>query len=279
MKWIHNDKVSLGWAIFVELVVHLFFAVQAFLLGGFLGEIALEHAVGKVWANWIGSIFLGLIIAGASLQAFVLGEYMKEHVVAFETTAKGDGSYKRSWHQILFIVGGMELSSLFFRCLVVLIQGDWQQAIVVLVLGLIMLWYAFAQAKVIHASVNRPVEYDVDRARQHAGRDIVQQSVKLIPGMTAEQKRRFYTGDLSCVDEAESSNLQRKQEKLQPKAERRKIEKQRQQEQERDFQTAQDYTSKLLGGTPLPPRTPDNAFLRASLMPRQDDQGSNQRGA
>lgn len=266
MKFLHNDKVSLGWAILVELIVHGFFALQAFLLGGLLGEIALKSIFGATISNWIGSVMLALIIGGASFQAFVLGEYMREHVESFENTAKGDGSYRRSWQQIRFVVAGLELSSLVFRCIVVWMQGDWQQAVVVLVLGLIMLWYAFAQAKVIHASVNRPPEQDVIRARDYAGRNIVKNAMELIPEMTTEQQRRFYTGDLSVVDEVETSQWQQQQEKMLPKRERRQKQRQSQEQQEQDRQIAEDYTSKLLGGNP--------PFLKAVPTDQADGNGN-----
>lgn len=266
MKFLHNDKLSLGWAILVELIVHGFFALQAFLLGGFLGEIALKNIFGATVGNWIGSIMLALIISGASFQAFVLGEYMREHVESFEATAKGNGSYIRSWQQIRFVVALLELSSLVFRCVVVFTQGDWQQAFIVLVLGLVMLWYAFAQAKVIHASVNRPPEQDVIRARDMAGRNIVASAMELIPQMTTEQQRRFYTGDLSVVDEVPVPRYQRKQEKARARDEKYQKQQQGQEQQEQDRQIAEDYTSKLLGG--------GSPFLKAVPTDQADGNGN-----
>src|SRR5450755_167783 len=190
MKFIHNDKVSLGWAILVEIAVHALFAFQAFLLGGFLGEIALTAIFGARGAT-IGAWALAVFVFGAAFQAFVLGEYMREHVESFEGTAKGDGSYTKSWKQVRYLVCGLELSSLLFRCAYVLAHGDWLQSLVVLLFGVISLWYAFAQAKVIHASVNRPVEYEVSRVRDVAARSVVEDAMKSVPNMTAEQKKRF----------------------------------------------------------------------------------------
>jgi hypothetical protein len=197
------------------------------------------------------------------------------------------------------------VSSLLFRCaLIITKDGNWMQAVIVAILGIIALWYAFAQAKVIHASINRPVEYDVNLARNEAGRAIVDEALDVIPHMTAEQKRRFYTGDLSAVEEVYQSNLQQQQEKLQDKedkeerkrqrkleeeerkhqrkleAEQRKEakrieqeekrgrERRRQQESEQAIQTGQQYTQQLLGG----PNTPA-PFLRAVPM-KQDRDGA-----
>lgn len=273
MKWFHNDKVSLGWAIGVEIIVHALFATQAFLVGDFLGEIALASIFGAYLGGVIGAGLLAIFIFGASFQAFVLGEYMREHVEAFESTAKGNGSYLANWKKIKWLVGGIEISSLLFRCYTIIVQRgsdpvhNCTQAVIVGALGLVALWYAFAQAKVIHASVNRPVEYDVNRARNQAGRSIVSEALELIPQMTTEQKRRFYTGDLTAVEEVYQSNLERQQEKLQVQGDRNAHKRQKEQEKwereeekrerqrqrkeghHRDLQTGQKYTQKLLGGS------------------------------
>lgn len=260
MKWFHNDKVSLTWAIFVELVAHLFFAFQAFLLGGFLGDIALKTVFGDKVGTQIGAWGLAIFIFGAAFQAFVLGDYMAEHVEAFENTAKGTGKYRASWKQIKWLVAGLEISSLAFRCAVVLAAGDWQQALIILAFGTISLWYAFAQARVIHASVNRPVEHDVYRARQAAGREIVIDAMKQIPQMSAEQKRRFYQGDLGTVDEVQSTKWQRENEKVQSKEQKRSKQKQRDEERARDQDVARGYADQLLNGSKQQDQEP---FLRA----------------
>lgn len=243
MKFIHNDKAALGWAIFVEFGVHLLFAFQAFLLGGFIGEIALKSVFGDAGAN-IGSWALAVFIFGAAFQAFVLGEYMREHVESFESTAKGDGSYIRNWKLIRWIVGGLEISSLLFRCIVVATQGDLLQAGILALFSLLGLWYAFAQAKVIHASVNRPVEYEVMRARDMAGRSVVSDAMRYVPRMTAGDKQRFLTGDLSVIEQYQQDQA----EKLQPKAEKRNKARQRQEHSEQEQRIARGYTGKLLGG-------------------------------
>lgn len=295
MKWFHNDKVSLGWAIAIEIVVHALFAFQAFLLGNFLGELALVVVLGPVGGP-IGAWALGIFIFGAAFQAFVLGEYMREHVEAFENTAKGDGSYIKNWKSIKWIVGAIEISSLLFRCYTIIIQpGDTNhsivQAIIVAILGIVALWYAFAQAKVIHASVNRPVEYDVNRARNQAGRALVEEALDVIPHMTVDQKKRLYKGDLTSVGEAYQSNLQKQQEKLRPKEEReerkrqkqwekeqqaeekRERERQRKEAQKRDLETGHIYTQQLLGDDPVEDASPP--FLKAVPNNQAQQDGRN----
>lgn len=272
LKILHNDKMSLGWAICVEIAVHALFAFQAFLLGGFLGEIALTVVFGSLGVQ-IGAWALAVFIFGAAFQAFVLGEYMREHVESFESTAKGNGSYIRSWEHVRWLVAAIEISSLLFRLYTIVAtgvtHGQLIQATIVGAMGAIALWYAFAQAKVIHASVNRPAEQDVIRARDYAGRDIVSSAMELIPHMTTEQKRRFYTGDLTAVDEVEQSRSARRNEKLRPREEKKHKERQRQDGQLQDYETARKYTSTLLGGS-------DDPFLQAVPTHHQANGHGNQ---
>jgi hypothetical protein len=246
LKFLHNDKVSLGWAILVEIAVHALFAGGAFLLGGFLGDIALSQVLGPAGKD-IGAWALAIFVFGAAFQAFVLGEYMREHVESFETTSKGNGSYIKSWQHVRWMVCGIELASLFFRMIQSASQGSYLQVIIVGVFGVLALWYAFAQAKVIHASVNRPVEYEVSRARETAGRSIVEDAMKYVPKMNAEQKKRFYTGDLGVIGEYEQGLVEKQQEKLQPKQERKNKEQARQSHTEQDMTISRGFMSKLLG--------------------------------
>lgn len=203
IKWLHNDKMSLGWAIFVELVAHGFFAFQAFLLGGFLGDIALSTVVqDQHLATLIGAWALAIFLYGAALQAFVLGEYMKEHVVSYTTSHRADKSYLRSWSHIRWIVGGIELSSLAFRCAVVFVRGDYGQGAITLIFGLLLLYYAYAQAKVIHASVNRDLGYDVGQAKNQMKRDVLKDVMGSAKNMTLDEKLAFINDDFGGVSDA-----------------------------------------------------------------------------
>lgn len=239
MKFFHNEKVSLAWAILVEIVVHGLFAFGSLLLGDFLGDVVL----GKGGAT-VGGVILAVFVFGAAFQAFVLGQYTREHVQAYENTAKGDGSYIWNWNAIQWIVGGIEVSSLAFRCIVVLTQGQWPQAAVVGVFGGLALWYAYAQAKVIHASVNRPVEYDVMQAQQQVGRSLVKDALDYTDFMTPEEKARFTGGDPTAVGDAVARirDEERRQEESRTTQElaRRRIDEELQKQQERAKETARN---------------------------------------
>jgi hypothetical protein len=266
MKWFHNGKVSLAWALVVEVAVHLLFAFQAFLLGGFLGDLALKVVFGPIGTQ-IGAWGFASFVFMAAFQAFVLGEYMREHVEAFESTAKGNGSYTLSWQAIRWFVGAVEIASLMYRCLTVIEDGQYMQATIIFVLGIVLLMYAFAQAKIIHASVNRPVEQDIYQVQQMAGRSIAEESMKFIPQMTIQQKRDFLAGDLSGIDELEQSTTSRKYEKIQSKEQRREIARQREQEKSRDYEKARTIADRLLNR----PRQQD-PLLRA--LPTDDRQAN-----
>lgn len=246
MKFIHNDKVALAWAILVELVAHGFFAFQAFLLGGFLGEIALSNMFGASAGNAIGSWALAIFLFGAAMQAFVLGEYMKEHVASYEYK-QGDGSYMRSWKRIRWIVGGLELSSLAFRCIVVFQKGDYRQAIIVAAFGILVLLYAYLQAKVIHASVNRPIEYDMARTRRQLGHDLVKDVTESSKYMTPDEKYAFLEGDVSGATAAQQ---RRPKGLLESLRERRQIEREQARErgrqQEEEFMRSRDTANKII---------------------------------
>jgi hypothetical protein len=206
MKFFHNEKLALGWAIMVELVVHLLFAIQAFLLGRFIGEVALKSMFGALGAD-IGAWVFGIFVFGAAFQAFVLGEYMREHVESYETTARGDGTYIRSWTQLRWTVGGIEIASLLFRCISIVQAGGWVnvaayfQAAIIAGLGALLLWYAYVQAKVIHASVNRPPEYDMMQAQASVGRGLALDSLKHTDDMYPEEKARFVAGDITAIQD------------------------------------------------------------------------------
>lgn len=243
LKFIHNERMSLAWAILVELAVHALFAFQAFLLGGFIGEIALTVIFGP-WGAKIGAWALAIFIFGAAFQAFVLGEYMKEHVQSYERMGH-DGSYERSWNQVRWLVAGLEISSLLFRVLTVTAQGDYLQAGIVGLFGGIALWYAFAQAKVIHASVNRPVEYDVMRAQQEAGRSLVKDAIDYTRYMSPEQKSRFVAGDVSAVEEVASTRFFEEEQKRASKEDRKQYRQQLEEEQQEHARRAHDMAFNL----------------------------------
>jgi len=178
---------------------------------------------------------------------------MKEHVQSYERMGH-DGSYERSWNQVRWLVAGLEISSLLFRVLTVSAQGDYLQAGIVALFGGIALWYAFAQAKVIHASVNRPVEYDVMRAQQEAGRSLVKDAIDYTRYMSPEQKSRFVAGDVSAVEEVASTRFFEEEQKRASKEERRQYREQFEEEQQEHARRAHDMAFNLF--TPSTWKTP-----------------------
>lgn len=206
MKWIlkiiHNEHIALLWALAVEIVVHGFFGLQAFLLGGFLGEVALVRIFGPDLGVQIGAWSLGILIFGMAFVSFVLGEYLKEHVQAFVYDGKGDSSFLKAFTETARMAVGLELASLAFRVITVGFRdGDWPSAIVIAIAGCIGLRYAISMAKVIHASVNRPVEHDLMRSQQQAGLTLAEKAMHFLDAMSPEQLARWADGDASALQE------------------------------------------------------------------------------
>src|SRR5260221_9667823 len=146
MKWIYNSRMALAWAVFIEIFVHGLFALQAFSLGAFLGELALNSIIGPSGKD-IGAWVLAVFIFGAAFQRFVLGEYMSDHVKSYVRSGKGDQSHIKGWQELGYLVAGLELSSLAFRVFLALQQSNWVQAVIVAVFGLVALRYAYQQAR------------------------------------------------------------------------------------------------------------------------------------
>src|SRR5258708_30595592 len=176
MRWIlkvvHNHHIALLWAFFVEVVVHAFFSLQAFLLGGFIGEISLSTVFGVPLAQKIGAWLLAGFIFCSAFVMFVLGEYLRQHVAAYSLEMK-DNSYLKAFDPAFRLVLGLEITSLAFR-LVQILYEDFSyhgiaEAVITAALGVIGLWFAMSMAKIIHASINRPKEHDLAQSQHQAG--------------------------------------------------------------------------------------------------------------
>lgn len=194
-----NDKMALLWAIFVEIIVHGIFALGALLFGAFLGELILVHLFGPI-GEQIGAWLFALFIFCAAFQAFVLGEYTRDQVKAYERSSMGDGSYYKSWQYNRWLVGALELSSLLFRCYITTKDGDLVQAGLVLLFGILALVYAFFQAKIIHACVNRPAAYDSYRTKESLKRDIVTNALGHSEKLRPSEKAAFLGGNVGVLD-------------------------------------------------------------------------------
>jgi hypothetical protein len=229
LKLFFNDTVALLWAIIVEIFVHGIFALGALLVGAFLGDLILVHLFGPI-GEQVGAIALAIFLFCAAFQAFVLGEYTRDQVKAYERGGKGDGSYFRSWQWNRWIVGGLEIASLLFRSYDSGRMGDTTQAVIIFVFGVLALVYAFLQAKIIHACVNRPASYDAMRTRESLTRDIAIGALDTSGKLKPSEKASFLGGNIGVLDNyrrGREARRQRKEEARQQKEEARQ-EKQRQ---------------------------------------------------
>jgi signal transduction histidine kinase len=208
LKIIHNEHIAVLWAFLVELVVHGLFAMQAFLLGGFLGDVALSVVFGKELGTQIGAWSLAIFVFGAAFVSFVLGDYLKEHVFAYVWSGKGDDAYIQALKETTRMAVGLELTSLAFRVLIVAIHdNDLASAAIILVAGCIGLRYAIKMAKVIHASVNRPISHDLAKSQHQAGQHLAERAMKYTRNMSPEQLARWADGDSSALQEVAESGF------------------------------------------------------------------------
>jgi hypothetical protein len=256
LKIIHNEHIALLWALAVEIVVHGFFGLQAFLLGGFLGEVALVKIFGPDLGVQIGAWSLGVLIFGMAFVSFVLGEYLKSHVQSFIWAGKGGKEYMDAFKETAKMAIGLELSSLAFRVLTVGVhEGDWPSAIVIAIAGCIGLRYAVMMAKVIHASVNRDVAYDLLRSQDQAAQTLAEKARKYTKHMTPAQLAGWSEGDASALEEAASSGFFAEEQKRQAKESKKhekqsKVEAKRQQEWDavqRDSERQEEYQGHMQG--------------------------------
>lgn len=216
LKIFHNEHIALLWALAIELITHGFFGLQAFLLGGFLGEVALIKIFGPELGVQIGAWSLGVIVFGIAFVSFVLGQYLKAHVQSFIWAGKGGQEYMKAFEETVKLAIGLELSSLAFRVVIVgWHDGDWALAIIIAVAGCILLRYAIAMAKVIHASVNRDPAYDLARSQDEAGITLADKARKYTGKMSPEQLARWAGGDASALQEVAGNGFFEEEQKRQ----------------------------------------------------------------
>lgn len=252
MKWFHNSGVGKVIVISFAIAIHGLFAAGAYYLGLFLASIIFKDTPIMQQGFAIG--YAIMVFAGA-MWAFIYSEYAYEDIEAYGN-ATGHTRYSGYLWTVMIAVAGSELASVLFRAFS---TPDILGRYVVLVIGILALVIAFCLGKVIHAMANRPFEVSVMRARENAGRSIIEDATKYVDKMTVDEKKRFYTGDLSAIEDASG----REQEKLQVKEtskeekqhakETKKLDKQRREQIKQNTRTiGQAYSSQLLNDPSQP---------------------------
>lgn len=256
MKVFHNSTIGKFIVISFAVAIHGLFAAGAYYLGLFLASIIFKDVV---WLQQGFAIGYAVMVFAGAMWAFVYSEYAYEDIEAYGN-ATGHTRYSGYLWTVMLAVAGSELASVLFRAFSTPdALGQW----VVLTIGILALVIAFCLGKVIHAMANRPFEVSVLRAREQAGREIVDNASNYVPKMTVEQKRRFYTGDLTAVDEVMQDELDHKNEKIQAKETKAEekarakdtkelAKQQKTQRKQQAEQTGQQYTGKLLGDPSQP---------------------------
>lgn len=196
MKWFHNGTIGRVLAIGFAIFIHAWFAAGAYYFGRFIGSYIFSDIPNGAEIAGVG---LAIMVFGGAMFGFIYLEYAREDVQSY-ARSRGDGGQTFTaalWILQVFIIV-IEASSLLYR---VYTMPDGVKRIAVLLLGIAALVVAWALGKIVHAMANRPLELAYDRARDKAGRSVVEDGMKYIDSMSAEQKRRFYNGDASTIDE------------------------------------------------------------------------------
>jgi len=238
MKWFHNTTIGKFIAVGFATAVHAVFALGAYRLGELIMSIILYDVAALQKPAAVG--YAILTFAGA-IWGFVYFQYAYEEVKAYS-----------KWFLIyLYIVqvaiAGSELSSLALRAYE---TPNQVYRIIIIAAGLLFLLIAYCLGKVIHAMANKPVEASLQRVWQDTGRSIVEDALTSVPNMSVEQKKRFYNGDLSPVDEVRNQTTAERdagrrrqlQQKQEAEAEKRAREEQKQAEKAAKREASQQAT-------------------------------------
>ena len=268
MKWFHNAAVGKFLVVGFAVAVHGMFALGMYYFGLFISKIILQDAP---FLQQPAAIGMALLVFAGAMWGFVYIEYAREDVSAYSSMT-GQWWFTRYLNIVQVAIAGAELSSLAYRTYQV--QNSFDRVIVA-AFGLIFLAIAYCLGKTIHAMANRPFAVAVSRARQEAGRSIVDDAMKYVPRMTVEQKVRFYNGDITAVDEVLMADYDAKQARTQRKTDKEEARTQRGRDDEvrrtqRDTQDEQEsaaitsFTDRLLNRLPAQPKnTRTTSFLDA----------------
>ncbi len=196
MKWFHNGTIGRVLAIGFAVFIHAWFAAGAYYFGRFIGSYIFSDIPNGADLAGIG---LAIMVFGGAMFGFIYLEYAREDVESYASSRHDKGaSFTHALWILQISIILVEASSLLYR---VYTMPDNFKRFVVLVLGIAALVIAWALGKIVHAMANRPLDLAYQRARDKAGRSVVEDGMKYIDDMSAEQKRRFYNGDASTIDE------------------------------------------------------------------------------
>ncbi len=214
MKTFHNGTIGRLLAVGFAICIHALFAAGAFYFGRFIGSYVFNDIPNGAELFGAG---LAILVFGGAMFGFIYLEYAREDVQAYASSRHDGGN---TFHRALWILQVsvilMELSSLLYRVYTI---NDPIKRFVVLLLGIAALVIAWALGKIVHAMANRPLDLAYQRARDQAGRKVVDDGMKHIDKMNAEQLRRFWNGDASTIDEVrDASDSERMDEERRRKA-------------------------------------------------------------
>lgn len=198
MKLFHNQTMDRAINFVIVIGTHALFALGMYFLGRFLGSLVLRDIP---YGADIFGIVLAFVMFISAMKVFVFMEYTKEDIKAYEIK-NTESSFMPALSESQWIVAGMEVSSLLYRCWMTL--PNYVGAGITLALGLLLLRHAYNMGKIMHAQANRPASVDAKQLREQAAKEVYSGGGGLLKKLSLAQKRLVAAGDPQPLDEVQS---------------------------------------------------------------------------
>ena len=223
MKLFHNKFIGKALAVLFGVGAAGYLAWTFSYFGAWVGSTFLDQTLPG--AALTLTIFCAIVMALAVLYVFFYIEYAKEDVEAYEYD-RGDGSFIKAFRGLKRGVLGLELFSLLFRFVQLLIMpGSWAAhlalGLAMAGVGFALLYLAHLFGKTLHAQVNRPYEVEAERLSNDAGNEVINKSRKHFKRLGVDQLRRVANGDFSALDDVRDADEQERIDEANERAQKR----------------------------------------------------------
>ena len=234
MKFFHNTTVDRAINFVIVIGTHALFALGMYFLGHFLGSLVLRDTP---HGAEIFGIVLAIVMFISAMKVFVFMEYTKEDIKAYQVE-KTDKSFMPALTESQWIVAGMEISSLLYRCWMTL--PNYVGAGITLALGLLLLRHAYNMGKIMHAQANRPASVDAAQLREKAAKEVYKGGHGLLDKLSLAQKRLVAAGHPEPLDEVQSQDESARWWQINKKKQEKEAEAERARKQEEQWH--EEYT-------------------------------------
>jgi signal transduction histidine kinase len=215
LKLLHNKHIPKYFLAFVGIVIALYFALNAYPVGEWIGIHFLHFAGGPQLLGIVCALFIGVCV----LLLFFHKEYMKQAMTAY-SQASNDYSFERAFKWFVVFVMCLEFCSVAFRW--IQLNGS-SLGWVLLALGIVGMCLTAILGKVLHGMVNVPPSVAAYHLRNEAGRQVFEDSEKHLKGLSIAQKRQVYIGNPQPIDDVRDEKAREREREVKASEERRRI--------------------------------------------------------